>query len=74
MKDRSSKDSGNAIIQGQLSDLRCERLLQGENHAGALEAVDGDGEVERKSLQGKLAWVHLHLVAQGVYYFGNSPF
>ena len=58
--DSSSKDSGNISIQDELSDLRCERLLQGENHAGALEAVDGDGEVERKSLQGKLTWVHLH--------------
>ena len=70
--DSSSKDSGNISIQDQLSDLRCERLLQGENHAGALEAVDGDGEVEGKSLQGKLAWVHLHWLVR-VYIIMEIP-
>ena len=48
------------------SDVMARAHYQGENHASALEAVDGDREIERKSLQRKLSWVHLKLVDRGV--------
>ena len=39
--------------------LRCQRLLQGENHACSLKAVDRHREVEREALKRELSRMYL---------------
>ena len=56
------EDSENVIMGYKHSDLRCERLLQGENHPRSLEAVNGDREVVREAFQRELLGVDLSQV------------
>ena len=52
------------VLHNYKTHLRCQRLLQGENHACSLKAVDGHREVEREALKRELSRMYLQSQSQ----------